>query len=90
MQRHVVVVDENGEPLPFARIRWPERSAWTDEHDGVERLDRLTDHEGRRTLSRMGRHLKEVTVTWGSRSASVDIGEGTTGTLRIVLPRKDP
>ena len=90
MQRHVVVVDENGDPLPFARIHWPERSAWIDEHDGVHRLDRFTDHDGRRTLSRMSRYVKEVTVTWGSRSASVDIGEGATGTLRIVLPRKDP
>ncbi len=91
VRRELEVVDENGEPLPFARIElWPERSGWIDVRDGVQRLDRFTDHQGRRTLARMSRRIKDVTVSWGSRWATVDVGEAKTGTLRIVLPRKDP
>jgi len=87
-RRDLVVVDENGEPLPYASFqlsRGKYRDDWIDEHDGVQRLDAFTDHEGRRTLARMDPRVTTITVTWGSRKATVDLGKGVTGELRVVL-----
>ena len=92
LRREIQVVDENGDPLPFARFelrRGNGRGDWIDEVEGAQRLDLFTDHEGRRTLARVGPHITHVAVFWGSRKATIDLGEGETGALRIVLPRGD-
>ena len=93
LRREIEVVDGDGNPLPFARIepRGAKGNAeWIDEQQGTQRLDLFTDHEGRRTLARLNPQVTRLTVTWGSRKATVDLGEGEDGTLRLVLPRKDP
>jgi len=87
-ERDLLVVDENGDPLPYASFqlsRGKYREDWIDEHDGVQRLDRFTDHEGRRTLARMDPRVTKITVSWGSRKTTVDIGDDETDELRVVL-----
>ena len=69
LRRDLVVVDERGEPLPYAQFeisRVKHVTAWIDEDGGVQRLDRFTDHLGRRTIARMDRRVKQIVVTWGS------------------------
>ncbi len=93
LHRDLVVVDEQGEPLPYAQFeisRIEHVTPWIDEHAGVQRLDRFTDHLGRRTITRVDRRMKQIVVTWGSRKTTVDIGNDETGELRVVLERKDP
>ncbi len=88
--RDIEVVDENGDPLPFALLRLQGGASserWIDEVGGVQRLDGFTDHEGRRTFARIDPRVTKITAQWGSRKTTVDIGADETGRLRIVLSR---
>ena len=92
----VLVVDGDGRPLPFASLdvgRLPWGLEWLDVSDeGVQRLDRFTDHLGRRALEHVEPGEVEVTVRWGSRSAKskVAVSDGDRAIARFVLPAPRP
>ncbi|MDJ0973260.1 MAG: hypothetical protein QNJ98_02210 [Planctomycetota bacterium] len=85
------VVDDLGEPLPFARFVAQvkgERVSYIDEQKGVQRVDRYVDHRGRRTITRIDPRVTEIRVYWASRSKKVpvSVSEGKRLPLRVVLP----
>lgn len=85
------VVDDRGEPLPYARFAATvpgERVQYIDEHEGVQRVDRYVDHDGRRTLERLDPRTRTVRVHWASRSTTVEVElrHGQRLPVRVVLP----
>lgn len=89
----VEVVDSLDRPLPFASLYvvQPSGCPWADLDGDVQRLDPYTDERGRRTLSAVEPGLNLVSARFGSRvaRAEVEVSEGTTARLRLVLPALD-
>ena len=80
----VHVVDEAGEPLPFARLE--PGNHWFDEVGGTQLADRYVDADGRRSFARLSRDVRSFLVSWGTRKRYVEVPESGQDTLRIVLP----
>ena len=83
----VLVLDEDGRALPFARIEVEDRDgvAWVKLEGVVQQLVILTDREGRALLPDLPAGTSVVTARFGSRSVSGETTPGTALTLR--LPR---
>ncbi len=79
----ILVVDEQGQPLPYARFE--AFSPWIDEVGGTQLADRYCDHEGRRSIARLSRDVRSFRVSWGTRKARVDVPPPGESSLRIVL-----
>lgn len=90
----VLVVGEDGRPLPFAAlaVKTPSALPWVDLQGTHQRIDPYTDHLGRRLVTHVESGALTVTATWGSRKASqvVEAVAGETVTVRLVLPRPRP
>jgi hypothetical protein len=87
---HAVVVDEQGETLPFAQARLHQtgRVPWTDlGPGGVQRIDRWTDRLGRRRFDRVAAGKATVACTWAGRRGgeTVDVVEGGEVEVRVVV-----
>jgi len=86
----LLVVDEQGRPLSYAavRVKTPSGLAWVDLQGKRQRIDPFTDHLGHRRLTHVETGDLELTASWGSRRVSigVDVKEGETSSLRVILP----
>ncbi len=84
----VRVLDEEGEPLPYAELRIPEGAAWADVSGDVQRLDTLTDVGGERRLDHFPSGTWTLRARWGSRGGrgKVTLASGEHETLEIRLP----
>jgi hypothetical protein len=83
-QLDVEVVDESGEPLPYARLE--PGASWFDEVAGTQLADRYVDHLGRRRFARLSPYVRSFQVSFGTRKLWVEVPEPGQGTLRVVLP----
>jgi len=88
----VTVSDEEGRPLPYARLDLWQASmgAWVDLEGRVQRIDTFTDHRGQRLLRDVQHGRVRIIATWGSRRNDVflDLQPGSAEVpARIVLRR---
>lgn len=89
----VTVVDKQGVALPYATVELlvHSRNPYVDLVDGVQRLDRFVDHEGRRVFTRVPVGDLTYVAAWGSRRhrGTLTIKANATHDVRIVLARAD-
>ena len=88
------VVDDRGEPLPFARFVFlvpGSRAQYIDEQGGVQRIDRYVDHRGRRTLTRVDPAVQSIKVYWASRvrEVALKLSHGKRTPVRVALSAAD-
>jgi hypothetical protein len=90
----VEVVDALGRPLPYATLTVVQQAGlpWIDLDGDAQRIDPYTDVHGKRTLRRVEANLVKVKAAFGSRSAEADVqvGEGETARVRLVLRHAEP
>lgn len=83
------VVDEEGEPVPYAEvtIEQPSEWEWVEVVDGVQRVDPFTNHRGVRTFHRVEAGTVTVNALYGSRYArgTVEVVQGRTVAFRLTL-----
>ncbi len=74
---HVVVLDSEGTPLPYARLHVGKMNHLHYIHlkDGVQRLEMFTDRDGRAVITGLAGHKVRIRAHYGHRSA--------TGTVRV-------
>ena len=84
----LLVVDESGEPLPFAsaRIVQPSLVEWLDvSDDDVERVDEFVDIRGRRSLAHVEPGDAQVVVTRGARTTNATVHTTDASTSRVTV-----
>ena len=85
----VLVVDADGDPLPFAQVEvtQPSRVPWVELEDGVQRLDGYVDGRGRRVFRGVEPGHVELSVRFGSRRerAAVEVDEGGVVRVQVTL-----
>ena len=81
----VTVVDDEGRPRPFARLRLDR--AWFDVRDDGQRIDTFTDLDGRRSIARVEPGEARVSAEWCGRhgSATVTLRDEGRASVRIVV-----
>lgn len=86
----VEIIDEHGRGLSFATCQLQTGCShpYVDMQDGIQRMDRFTDHEGRRTYAGVFPGPVTLYVQWGHRRKNVEakIAAGRTEVVRVVLP----
>jgi hypothetical protein len=94
---HVFVVDEDGNPMPFAQLLvvQPSRQPWCDvAEDGEQRVDPFADHLGRRILRNVEGGDVQISATLGTRkgTTTVRVPRGGSAHAEIVLrwPKPKP
>jgi hypothetical protein len=85
----VLVVTEDGRPVPYARldVEQPSGEPWIDLVKGVQRIDDFTDAEGRRSLGRLEPGEVEIYASWCLKAgmARVAIKNGERTDVRVVV-----
>ena len=85
----VLVVTEDGRPVPHARldVDQPSGEPWIDLEGGVQRIDDFTDEAGRRSLRRVEPGAVVVHASWCLKSgmALVKVKDGKKTPVRIVV-----
>ena len=83
----VVVLDPQDRPVPSATLAIRDRTVFDVREDGVQRLDMVTDHRGRRTFARVEPGKTVIRARWGSRKGAqkVELKDGETTRVTVVV-----